>query len=348
MDIRVVHRTDFKSAESILKSGFDLKKFGSATAKSGQAAIFGGHPRGIFLSVDEGFSPENLPPHPWNHRDRGVMIFGRAALVNPLVVNLEMEGEFYQKWLSLKYGATGSRLTAAIQKEGHDGIYCEESGEVVVFKPEQVTIEMKKSMESMRIYMEWRSSFPEGHEMKFKEWLEAVVSSSDVGEAIKKTLELRVGGKWYDTEIKREKTHPNSPPSVKFIGKLKNEKTDMGGPDYFFVSVYAILGRDKAPDFGFTYDSVSGSEDLRIAASIIYLDGRGGYVKLGERSSDHASQDPLAPYGWSLRVPYDLATWINSVIGKFDGYGKFDDDGNDEDPEPEWKPSSDPAGLVHV
>ena len=185
--------------------------------------------------------------------------------------------------------------------------------------------------------------------MNFKEWLEAVVSSSDIGEAMSKTLELKVDGKWYDTEIKREK-QANSPPSIKFIGKLRNKKTPYLA-DYFFVSVYAILGDRLAPqEFGFTYDSVSGSDDLQITASILYfVDSKGGgYVKLGERGSGYMSQDPSAPYGYSLKVPYDLATLVNSVVNRFKGYGKFDDDGGDDEPEPEWTPSSGPASLVRA
>ena len=337
----MIHRTDFKSAESILKKGFDLKKFGTATAKSGQAASFGSHPRGVYLSVDEGFSPENLPPHPWDHRDRGVMIFGSVELRNPLVVKFQMEGKFYQEWLSAKYRATGARLTTAISKEGYDGIYCADTGEVVVFDPERIKIDRNESMESMRAYMGWK-----GVSVNFKEWIEAVVSSEDVGEALKRTLEMQVEGKWWDVEVRKEKTNP---PAFKFIGKLRNEKSGYGGPDYFYVAAFAILsGRNGSPLF--SYNTAVGSEELKITGEVVYFNGRGKQIQLGMRSSDHHSQNLLSPFGWFMKTPFEFAKWVESVVNRFDGFGDYDDDDddNDDEPKPEWKPNLDPAGLVNV
>ena len=181
--------------------------------------------------------------------------------------------------------------------------------------------------------------------MNFKEWIEAVVSSEDVGEALKRTLEMQVEGKWWDVEIRKEKTNP---PAFKFIGKLRNEKSGYGGPDYFYVTAFAILG-SKNGSPAFTYDTAGGGEDLRITGSVLYLNGRGGYSQLGVRSSDHHSQNLLSPFGWSVKTPFEFAKWVEGVVNRFDGFGDYDDDDdNDDEPKPEWKPNLDPAGLVNV
>ena len=169
--MKALHRTDYNSAVNILQNGFDLTKFGTATKKTGQAANFRHHARGIFLSEDWGANPKELPPHPWDHRDRGVYIFGEAQLQKPFECQTQMDGMFYQEWLSKKYGGkVKAQLTAAMQKEGYDGIYVSDSGEVTVFNPNAFIIDRNKSMESMEAYQAWKSSAGRG----FKEWLAAI------------------------------------------------------------------------------------------------------------------------------------------------------------------------------
>jgi hypothetical protein len=180
--------------------------------------------------------------------------------------------------------------------------------------------------------------------MNFRTWLEAVVSSEDVGEALKRTLVMQVEGKWWDVEVRREKT---SPPAFKFMGKLRNERSGYGGPDYFYVTAFAILGgRNGSPLF--SYDTAAGSEDLRITGSVLYLNGRGGYAQLGVRSSDHHSQDLSSSFGWSVRTPFEFAKWVEGVVNRFDGFGDYDDDGDDDDPETPWSPEPSGLGLVHA
>ncbi len=169
MNVKALHRTDAASALEILRAGFDLNKFGSATKKTGQADNFRYHAKGIFLSEDHGANPKQLPPHPWDHRDRGVYIFGTANLDKPMELTTEMEGIFYQKWLSDKYGGkTKASLTAALLKEGYDGIYVTDSGEITVFDPDSFPIDKARSIESYRAYQAWKTPG-----QGFKEWLTA-------------------------------------------------------------------------------------------------------------------------------------------------------------------------------
>lgn len=135
MILKVVHNTDPESAESILKNGFDLSKFGQATKKSGQNR-FGNHPKGIYFSIDHG--QQNPFPHPWDHKKTGFLIRCTVELRNPLIIDPFVEGKFYQDWLYEKYRKKGASLTKALEKEGYDGIVAGE--EVVAFGAEGVTI----------------------------------------------------------------------------------------------------------------------------------------------------------------------------------------------------------------
>lgn len=167
MIIPAVHKTDPASARSILEAGFDLGRFGTTTKKTGQAGMFGRHPKGVFLTVDDGFRAEDPASHPWDHRDRGVLVFCRVSMENPLRLHQRVDGKFYQEWLSDKYGGlSGSRLTAAIQADGHDGVLCEETGEVIAFDTDQVEVDRSRTEESLASYDRWRA------ETKgFREWL---------------------------------------------------------------------------------------------------------------------------------------------------------------------------------
>lgn len=169
--------------------------------------------------------------------------------------------------------------------------------------------------------------------MQFRTWLEATVSSESLLDAMKKTLEMRVDGDW-EFGYPKDATRGDS---VKLTGKLRNSKT-LGG-SHFFISAYAIKEQPL-----FAYDSLGGNNNLRITASFLYIDGKGGYSSLGNRSSDYAGEDSKENYGQPLKSPFWLADWVNSIVSKFEG---FDDDGDDED-EPEWTPSAGPAQLVGV
>jgi hypothetical protein len=159
MLIPTVHKTDYKSAQSIIKNGFDLNKFGSATLKTGQSDRFRHHPRGVYFSTAEDFSPEDIVSHPWDHREKGVLIFCQVRLNNPFITEPFIEGKFYQEWLSQKYGGSGAKLTSAMENEGYDGIVCPKTSEVVVFNPSQIEIDKEKTTKSLRLHA------------GFKEWI---------------------------------------------------------------------------------------------------------------------------------------------------------------------------------
>jgi hypothetical protein len=167
MILSVIHKTDYLNAISILRNGFDLNKFGNSTKKTGQS--FNKHPRAIYFSKDEGHRPEDSLSHPYDHKDRGVLIFCTVRLNNPLILNsIRIEGEFYQDFLANKYNATGGRLSNLMKKEGYDGIVCLETGEVAVFDVDNIDIDEQKSSLSLNAYLNWRKSSKIN---SFKEWL---------------------------------------------------------------------------------------------------------------------------------------------------------------------------------
>ena len=136
MILKVVHNTDPESAESIRRGGFDLSRFGYATKKSGQAAAFSGHPKGIYFTKDVGQT--GISPHPWDHTKTGTLIRCVVELRNPLVLDPFMDGVFYQKWLHDKYGKKGAGLTNILKKQGYDGIVA--GDEVIAFGTDGITI----------------------------------------------------------------------------------------------------------------------------------------------------------------------------------------------------------------
>lgn len=163
MIVSAVHKTDRESALSILREGFDLSRFGSASRRTGQTG-FNKHLKGIYLTADHGFRPEDPASHPWDNRDRGVLVFCAVRLDSPMFLDVRTDGKFYQEWLSDNYGGiSGARLTAAIKRDGHDGIVCG-GDEIIAFEPSQIGIDKKKTEESLAAYSEWRGS-------SFREWL---------------------------------------------------------------------------------------------------------------------------------------------------------------------------------
>lgn len=168
--------------------------------------------------------------------------------------------------------------------------------------------------------------------MRFRNWLEAMVSSESLMEAMEKTLEMRVDGDWefgYPKEVTR-------PEAVKITGKLRNSKTH--GASYFFLSAYAIKGQ---PLFG--YDSLEGGENLRITAMFLYIDGKGGYSKLGERGGEYHDEGPKSNYGQPIKSPFWLADWVNHIVSGFGGFG-----GGGDNEEPEFSPDPSSSRLVGV
>lgn len=172
------------------------------------------------------------------------------------------------------------------------------------------------------------------HKLEFRNWLEATVSSENLSDAMRKTLEMRVDGNW-EFAFPKDVTRGDS---VKLTGKLRNAKT-LGG-SYFFLSAYAIKERPV-----FAYDSLGGGDDLRITASLLYVDGKGGYSGLGARGREYAGDGPRSSHGQPLKSPFWLADWVNFIVDGFEGFGG---DGDDDDDDPAWSPTVGPARLVGV
>jgi hypothetical protein len=159
--------------------------------------------------------------------------------------------------------------------------------------------------------------------MDFREWLsEATVQTKDIGEAIKKTLEFKIPGKWkfeiaphkwYDITTHISKWNTNA---VRISANLKNEKTPEP-TQYFFLSAYAILLKDLI-----SYDSINGDTNMRINASLHFVERPGIVRKLDERQS--------------LKTPYELAKWVEALIEKF---------GRDEEP-PDDSPEDAPSPFI--
>lgn len=83
-------------------------------------------------------------------------------------VQVHQDGMFYQEWLSKKYGdKVKGQLTTAMQQDGYDGVYVEDSGEITVFDPDNFVIDRKKSEQSLQAYQEWKGAAGKS----FKEWL---------------------------------------------------------------------------------------------------------------------------------------------------------------------------------
>ena len=170
--------------------------------------------------------------------------------------------------------------------------------------------------------------------MNFKLWLEAQVSSEDMGDALKKTMEFSIEGDW-KFQIKKE---PSLRHGVKFTGELRNNKTP--GNSYFFLSTYAIFFQPV-----FAYDSIAGGDALKITAMILFFDGKGGYVKLGERGGEFPNLKINSSYGYALKTPLELSQWTKFIV---DNWNFRDDNGGDEEePEP-WTPTPSDSKLVTV
>ena len=175
--------------------------------------------------------------------------------------------------------------------------------------------------------------------MNFKTWLESTVSIKDIGEAIQKTLEFQIPGKWTFEIAPHHWNKKND--AIRVTANLRNEKT-LKPSNRFLISSYAILENPIE-----TYDSIDGNSDMRIISSMHYIDRPGYVTKLSERSENILGPSPWkknwGPHdGKSLRTPYELSKWVSNVINDF---GNDDNDGGDDAPEetpPDNVPVSNP------
>jgi hypothetical protein len=197
----------------------------------------------------------------------------------------------------------------------------------------------------------------------FGEWLaEARVRGSVAGEAMKRTMDFKVDAEWikWSVEPKGWITDKGVKDSFDLAAAFYNPKVPR--PAFFYLRANAILERPDAE-----YDSVSGSDEMKIQATMFLFNGRtglggvgndarsmrgvldrDGHIRLSERGDMISFPGALAELdGPALKTPLQLADWVNKVISNTD-IGGEDDRG--EDDEPDHPQVSDPSGrrLVGV
>lgn len=202
--------------------------------------------------------------------------------------------------------------------------------------------------------------------MRFARWLEARVSGSMAGEAMKRTLDFKVDAEWikWGVEKKGWISDGGTKDSFDLSAAFYNPKVPK--PAFFYVRANAILERPDAE-----YDSVAGGGEMEIRASIYLFNGktglggvlgseprsmkglleRHGHVKLSERGDRSKVGSHWPGFiseldGPSLRTPLQLADWINKVIEHTD-LG-MDDEGDDDGPENPQVPNPAGGSLVGV
>lgn len=196
-------------------------------------------------------------------------------------------------------------------------------------------------------------------DLGFREWLkESVVKGSVAGDAMKKTLDFKVDAEWikWSVEPKGWITDKGVKDSFDLQAAFHNPKAPK--PAFFFLRAHAILDRPDAE-----YDSISGSDEMKIKATLFLFNGRtglggigrdarsmkgllerDGHIMLAQRDERIMFPSALAEFdGPVLRTPLELADWVNKVIAHTDMDG---DDDNEDDTNPEVP---DPSGrLVSV
>lgn len=193
----------------------------------------------------------------------------------------------------------------------------------------------------------------------FREWLkEATVKGSAAGDAMKRTLDFKVDAEWikWDVEPKGWITDKGVMDSFDLQASFHNPK--VAKPAFFYIRAHAILDRPDAE-----YDSVAGSDEMKIKATLFLFNGRtglsarggearstrdlldrDGHIMLAQRDDRINFPSALAELdGPSLRTPLQLADWINKVIAHTDIGG---DDDNDDEPDTPQVP--DPSGRKLV
>jgi hypothetical protein len=188
----------------------------------------------------------------------------------------------------------------------------------------------------------------------FGRWLEARVRGSVAGEAMKRTLDFKVQAEWIEWKVEPKGwiTDKGTKDSFDLQAAFYNPKVPK--PAFFYIRAHAILDKPDAE-----YDSVSGSDEMKIKASLFIFNGktglggvkttggpgsmralldRDGHIRLSERDDAINFPGALSEFdGPSLKTPLQLAEWINKVIDHTDIGG--DDDG-EEEPEPPLVPDA--------
>lgn len=192
--------------------------------------------------------------------------------------------------------------------------------------------------------------------MGFGRWLEARVRGSVAGEAMKRTLEFKVDAEWirWSVEPKGWISDKGIKDSFDLAAAFHSNKVPK--PAFFHLRAHAVLERPDAE-----YDSVTGSDQMRIKAVLFLFNGRtgmggtggneksmrgllerDGHIRLSERDDKINFPGALSEFdGPSLRTPLELADWVNRVVAHTDIDG--DDEGDDEPESPEVP---DPSGRL--
>jgi hypothetical protein len=208
---------------------------------------------------------------------------------------------------------------------------------------------------------------------KSKLWLERLVSSESVGEAMEKTLDFMVDGDWnfshssgpvpagFNRELPGwSRKWGESFDAVQLKAELRNAKSEswvarrpnLKGA-YFLLTARAIFKKPTE-----RYDSVSGDEDMRIEANFyfhqyekeelartnpFFMWSLGARNIKGGTSSDrhpmHNSTNTNSSHGQALVSPLELGKWVNLLVERFKD--NWDGDQNDEEPvepSPETEP----------
>lgn len=193
----------------------------------------------------------------------------------------------------------------------------------------------------------------------FREWLsEATVKGSKAGDAMKRTLDFKVDAEWIKWSVESKGWITDSGVKDSFDLAAAFHHPKVAKPAFFFLRAHAILDRPDAE-----YDSVSGSEEMIIKATLFLFSGRtglggvpgagnprnmrelldaNGSIKLSERGDQANFPGALSEFdGSPLKTPLMLAEWVKKVASHTDIGGE--DDGGDEPENPEV---GDPSGRL--
>lgn len=214
---------------------------------------------------------------------------------------------------------------------------------------------------------------------EFRTWPESTVSTYTMRDAVQKSLQFVVGGKWNFGRVPSLRSRSTRGSNrwmrgwgdIKIRGSLQNEKT--GGDDVFlFECLISYVADSEHGRMGGTmYDSKTGKIQysdspwnnrdvervVEIQCMLNYAHREDGVrvpydqtlVGIRDRLHGHNRADVglLAPFGGPLNTPKQVADWVKQIVDNFKGFGD-DGGGGGNDDEPEWSPSAGPASLVGV
>lgn len=203
------------------------------------------------------------------------------------------------------------------------------------------------------------------HEIGFKSWLaEGSVKGSLAGEAMKRTLDFKIDAEWIKWDVEPKGWITDRGVKDSFDLQVTFYHLKVPKPAFFYIRAHAILDR---PDM--EYDSVSGSKEMKIKATLFLFNGRTGlgsvpdsgiprnmrelldaegHIRLSERDDRITFPGAMSEFdGPALRTPLQLADWVRTVIDHTDIGGRDDGDEDDE-PDMPKTPAPGKGRLVGV